>query len=288
MGAGMDACNLRMATRRALVCGFAIFYGNIGIPQASAGAIPRHTTAPARGALITAATAMTFSVQDIEAEPGNDTPVAITLPSPAQLRDAGAGDGTFILIRNMPEGLGVSAGMAIGRIWVVPLRDSRALRLISKPGMSTRFQLEFHLIGPNNRILAETTVTVAVQPRDTVAAIGAPPPKAEAPKPDAPDMPVRPRTGTASRVPQDETVLMARGEEAMRRGGVAVARRIFEELAARGSAAGALALARSYDPARIARSQAPDIVLALKWYERAAELGNPDAKRRLAEIVWDG
>jgi TPR repeat protein len=59
-----------------------------------------------------------------------------------------------------------------------------------------------------------------------------------------------------------------------------------------GSAAGALALARSYDPAYVPKSAvsapAPDLAEARKWYERAAELGDADAKRRLTEIALGG
>jgi hypothetical protein len=245
---------------------------------------------------MTAANVLSFSVQDIEAEPGKDVPIAVKLPSAVELRDAGAEEGTFILIRNVPEGVSVSAGMATGRIWVVPLREVGALRLSFKPGMNARFQIGFHLIGPGNRILAETTVSVAVEPRETIAAISATPPKAEAPPADPPQLdaprkPARPQT-QAALPPEEEATLLARGKDVLQQGGIVAARLIFEELAKRGSAAGALALARSHDPAFIAPSaasaSAPNMELALKWYERAAELGNPDAKRRLAEIVFGG
>ena len=248
-----------------------------------------------------AAPGINFTVQDIEAEPGKETPIAITIPSSAELRDAGAEEGTFILIRNIPPGVSVSAGMATGRIWVLPLREARALRLITKPGMNTRFQIGFHLIGPNNRILSEATVNVAVRPRETIAAIAVPPkaepPAVAAPKPNPPKLeepkkPARPQTQGELLSPDEEAVLLARGNDVLLQGGIAAARLMFEELARRGSAAGALALARSFDPAYVPKSAtsklAPNMAMAMKWYERAAELGNPDAKRRLAEIVPGG
>jgi hypothetical protein len=301
MSGGMDACDRNMKACRAMACGLAVLLGNARIPQAVAGTIPGHpaTLAVSRedATRVAGANGLSFSVQDIEAEPGKDTPIAMVIPSPAELRDAGAEEGTFILIRNIPEGISVSAGMATGRIWVVPLREARTLRLISKQGMNARFQLGFHLIGPNNRILAESNVSVAVRPRESVAAIGAPfakteVPTAAAPKPETPKKPVQQQTQAAPLAPQDEAVLLERGKEVLQQGGIAAARLIFEQLAARGSAAGALALARSYDPAHAAPSPAPalapNMTVALKWYERAAELGNPDAKRRLAEIVPGG
>jgi hypothetical protein len=286
------------------------------MPQAFAGAIPGDAIKLALslegGARLAAANGLSFAVENIEAEPGKDAPIALILPSPAELRDAGAEEGTFILIRNIPEGLSFSAGMATGRIWVIPLREAHALRLISKPGMNQRFQLGFHLIGPKNRILAETTVSVGVHPREAVAAIGVPSAKSEAPKPDAsnvaapnisPPDAAAPKAGASKKLalprtqapplpPKEEAVLLARGKDVLKQGGIAAARLIFEELATRGSAAGALALARSYDPAHVAASPtaalAPNMALALKWYEFAAELGNQDAKRRLAEITPGG
>jgi len=317
MDGGFDACDRGMTTRGAMAFGLAVLLAGADAPRVAAGAIPGHAAMLAISlegdTRVAAASGLSFSVQDIEAEPGKDTPISIVIPSQAELRDAGAEEGTFILIRNIPEGVSVSAGMATGRIWVVPLREARALRLITKPGMNTRFQVGFHLIGPNNRILSEATVNVAVRPRDTVATVAAaPPPKAEAPnlfvlkpeipkpevlkpaapKPDTSKKPVRQQPQAAPLPPDEEEVLLARGKEVMQQGGIAAARLMFEELARRGSAAGALALARSYDPVHVPKSAsaklAPNMSLALKWYERAAELGNPDAKRRLAEIVPGG
>jgi hypothetical protein len=237
--------------------------------------------------LIAAESTVTFSVKNIEAEPGNDAPIAINLPSGAELRGAGVGEGTFLLIRNIPEGVRVSAGMATGRIWVVPLREASTLRLVSKPGVNAQFLLEFHLIGPHNRVLAKTTATVNLRQDQPVAAFAP-----ASPTPDAPKPPVRPRPQAEPLTPRAEAILLARGKDLLQQGGIAAARLIFEDLAVDGSAAGALALAQSYDPAYVvpsaASAAAPSLAKARKWYERAAELGNPDAKRRLTEIASGG
>ena len=321
MSGETDACNRRVKTCAAMACGVAILLAEAGTPQVFAATIPGHAAALAASLkgdmVIPAASNLSFSVRDIEAEAGKEAPIHIVIPSPAELRDAGAEEGTFVLIRNIPEGVSLSAGMATGRVWVVPLREAPKLRLIFKPGMNARFQIGFHLIGPGNRVLAEETVSVAVGPRETVAAISAQPLRAEVPtaalpQVDLPKKPVQPQTQTAAlpaqeeamkkpvqpqtqaaALPaQEEAILLARGTEVLKQGGIVAARLIFEELARRGSAAGALALARSYDPAHLPHSSAsalaPNMAVALKWYERAAELGNPDAKRRLAEIVPGG
>ena len=253
--------------------------------------------------LVAGENALTFSVKDIEAEAGNSTPISIRLPSSAELRAAGAGDGAFLQIRHIPKGVSFSAGMATGRVWVVPLLEAPTLRLFCTPDANARFHLGFHLIGPDKRALAQTIVAVNLRAPQTVATLAPASPKLEAPpkppvqlrvepEPPAPRLkpePPAPQPEAEPLTPQEEAVLLARGREVLAQGSVAAARLIFEELAAHGSAAGALALARSYDPAyagwSTASAAAPDLAEARKWYERAAELGNMDAKRRLADIV---
>jgi hypothetical protein len=278
------------------VCGLAIVLAAMGGGMAAAVTMPGQAALLAGTlegrTLVAAENTVDFSVGDIEAEPGKDVPLTIKLPSSAELRGAGADTGTFLLIRNVPEGVGMSAGMATGRIWVVPLREAAGLRLTSKPDLSARFQLGFHLIGPNNRVLAETTVSVDLRPREAVAAVNAVTLQDEPPKPDPPKKPAQQPSQTAPLPPAEEAVLLARGQQLLQQGGIVAARLIFEELATHRSAAGALALARSYDPAYVppskASAPAPDMAEARKWYERAVELGNPDAQRRLAEIGAGG
>ena len=272
-------------------CSLAIVLAVIGTPMADAAPIRGLAAALAvtpEGRTLVAENALGFSVKDIEAEPGKDVPFAIELPSPAELRGAGADTGTFLLIRNVPEDVIMSAGMATGRNWVVPLREAAELRLISKPNSSARFQMGFHLIGPNNRVLAETTVTVDLRSRKTVAAASTVTVHEEPPKPEPPKKLVPQPPQAAALPPSEEAVLLARGKQLLQQGGIVAARLIFEELATHRSAAGALALAQTYDPAYVARSKAsapaPDMAEARKWYARAVELGNSDAQRRLAEI----
>ena len=311
MGEATDGSRGGCKTRGARVCRLAAMALALTGSQAPvAAALPRPAVPLGvlhnDRTLIAAAGDLTLSVKDIDAEPGSDTPIAVKLPSEAELRAAGAEQGTYLLIRNLPEGVSVSAGMATGHIRVVPLHEVPTLRLISKPSVNAQFQLKFRLIGRDNRLLAETTATVKLSPIQDVAALapvapevpkplGAQKPQ-EGPKPQEvpkppevqkPQVPSGPQAGAEPLTPRAEAVLLARGQEVMQQGGIAAARLIFQALATRGSAAGALALARSYDPAYVVPSAvAPELSLteARKWYERAAELGDPDAKRRLAEI----
>lgn len=91
-----------------------------------------------------------------------------------------------------------------------------------------------------------------------------------------------PSTASPPEGPAVETsALLARGNELLKQADVASARSFFRLAAQKGSAAGALALAASFDP--VALKQAGilgarnDPGEALAWYRRAGELGAPEA-----------
>jgi hypothetical protein len=236
-----------------------------------------------------------FAVEDIVATTGKDAPVAITLPSESELQSAGAETGTFVLIRNVPQVISFSTGMSTGRVWVVPLRETDTLKLISQPQGEGSYQLEFSLIGPGNRVLATRQVPVELRApaivareiipdRQTTAAAASPEPVprsvvVQPAKPIAPSKPV---------AKDEEARLLQRGNQLIKEGAVSEARLILKWLADRGSGAGALALAQSYDNAFVsaypASAIAPDMQEARRWYERAAELQNGEAKKRLSEL----
>lgn len=120
-------------------------------------------------------------------------------------------------------------------------------------------------------------------PRPLAALPSAPEPVARpAPAPAQPAKPVKP-IGK-----EEEARLLKRGEQLITEGALSEARLILKWLADRGSGAGALALARSYDQAFVSAYPAsaitPDMKEARRWYERAAELQNTEAKKRLSEL----
>src|SRR5262245_24594249 len=83
---------------------------------------------------------------------------------------------------------------------------------------------------------------------------------------------------------------MRAGVELVTYGEIATARKIFELVAEAGGAAGAFALAETYDPLelgglRLAEGIKPDVALARTWYERARSLGSLDARDRLARLA---
>jgi hypothetical protein len=91
----------------------------------------------------------------------------------------------------------------------------------------------------------------------------------------------------ASLMPAQEAKMLARASELMNENDIAGARLVYEYLANHSSAAGAFALAESYDARKLARyritGMMPDAGLAQVWYQRAAALGSKEAAAILRE-----
>jgi hypothetical protein len=111
-----------------------------------------------------------------------------------------------------------------------------------------------------------------------------------APARQAPDLPLPPPQRL---VPLqhlwDSVARMKLGAELMAAGDVAAARTMFEGVAEAGDAAGAFALAETYDPAVLRAMPlrggiTPDVGLARRWYEKARDLGSSSAPERLARL----
>jgi hypothetical protein len=103
-----------------------------------------------------------------------------------------------------------------------------------------------------------------------------------------------PRTGNEtaarSKTLDAETLaaLMTRAKSLLALGDIAAARLLLERAANSQDATAAFLLAQTYDPAvlgaRDTRSIAPEPVLALDWYRKAASLGSADAQQRLTQL----
>jgi len=126
-----------------------------------------------------------------------------------------------------------------------------------------------------------TAYQSALQSRATApaAAVAAPPPAA-APQADAP--PVR-------RLDPDEVaLLMKRAKDLLSTGDIPAARLLLRRAADAQEPLAALMLAQSYDPDMLGtqdvRNINPDLAMARSWYAKAAQLGSPDAQRRLAQM----
>jgi len=91
------------------------------------------------------------------------------------------------------------------------------------------------------------------------------------------------------RLDADElAALMKRAKGLIAIGDIASARLLLERAADAQEASAALLLAQTYDPAVLGpqdtRSITPDPAAARTWYQKAAQLGSPDATQRLAQM----
>lgn len=112
-------------------------------------------------------------------------------------------------------------------------------------------------------------------------------------------LPTPPQTVSPSVAPgppvaaEDASLIAAKmkiGVELMTYGEVTAARAMFQRAAEAGDAAGAFALAETYDPLvlgglRLRERITPNAALARTWYEKARDLGSPEARDRISRLA---
>jgi hypothetical protein len=90
--------------------------------------------------------------------------------------------------------------------------------------------------------------------------------------------------------PADVAAKLKIGADLIASGDIAAARTVFERVAEAGEAAGAFALAETYDPAvlralRLHGGIKADPALAQRWYEKAKDMGSAAAAERIARLT---
>ena len=229
----------------------------------------------------------------ILAEPATQIPFAIQV-GPQDAVPANS----FIRLRGLPHSVSLSEGHAIAPgAWAIPLFGLATLQATIPAGLSGRSELIVTLVAVDGTVLAEGTSALLIE------SVAEPAPSENPPDPKhagalIPPIPVpadRPDRNSAPKPPElaaDEIAraekLLALGERYLAQGNIAGARQFFQRAANAGLAQGALRLAGTYDPAELERLQvrgvAPDRAEARKWYERAKQLGAPEAEERLARL----
>ena len=110
------------------------------------------------------------------------------------------------------------------------------------------------------------------------------PTAASAGKPETPAAPHQPDAQQQALA----AMYLARGDEKLAIRDISAARKIYEYAADIGSAAAAMALAKTYDPGFLTEIGAvgvtPDQTQAVVWYRKAVALGEPNAKARLQAL----
>jgi hypothetical protein len=201
---------------------------------------------------------------------------------------------SYLRLRGLPPSASLSEGHAVSAgSWAVPLVALSRLQVEVPAGVAGRSELTLSLVSMEGDLLAEARLALVITPEP--AASG--PAAANAPLTPAPPAeaapPVRPKAagGPPVLTPEDREraeKLVLRGERELSEGNIASARNFFLRAAEVGFARGALLLATTYDPRELSRMRAqgiqPNPAEARKWYERARELGAPEASERLSRL----
>ena len=200
--------------------------------------------------------------------------------------------GCFIRLRGLPTTAAVSEGHSIAPgAWAVPVAALPRLKVLLPRDAAGQSEVSITLVSADGSVLAEaksTLVVAAAAPRTATVLRAAPPP--QPPARDA--LPETQSPGAGPRLSPDAREralrLVKKGDEQLAEGGIAQARLLYERAAEAGLALGAMALAATYDPVELQHLGAlglkPDHEAAQRWYERARQLGAPEAEERLRRL----
>jgi TPR repeat protein len=183
---------------------------------------------------------------------------------PLQVRPEEAVQESYILLLSgLPANAALSGASRMGAdSWLVSPGALQQIEIVVPEWSASPIEVGVELRRTNGAIVAQSKLWLAV-----------PPPAS---------------TQTA---PLSETALadlVRNGDRLLNRGDVMAARALYEKAAAMGSAQAALALGATYDPRRLWSLGVFGTVgnkeRARRWYQRAAELGHPEAKARIGAL----
>jgi hypothetical protein len=200
--------------------------------------------------------------------------------------------GAFLRLRGLPATAALSQGHSIAPgAWAVPIAALPSLMLLLPGETVSRSEISITLLASDGSVLAnETTTLIAAPAAAKAAAVQATPPAQEppAPVPPAPAPPQQSGPALSPEARERALRLVKKGDEQLAEGGVAQARLLYERAADAGLALGAMALAATYDAGELKRLSVlglrPDPETARRWYQRALQLGAPEAAERLRRL----
>jgi hypothetical protein len=228
----------------------------------------------------------------VTAEAAGEVSLSIRVGPPSALPR-----GSFLRIRGLPTLAALSDGHSIAPgSWAVPLTALGDLKITLPATATGRSEMVITLVATDGAVLAETRSILVVSAPSGRAGqargeTSVPLTILRAGTPDRvePPPPVLPRGPKLSPDAYQRAVrLMRRGDEQLAQGGIAQARLFYERAAEAGLAEAAMALAATYDAAELDRlgvlGLQPDRNAARRWYERALQLGAPEAQQRLTRL----
>ena len=249
----------------------------------------------------------------ITAEPGVESRVVVQIGLTGP-----AAEETALLFRGLPRDARLTQGLTDGAgTWAVPVTRLQQLAIVVPTGSAGQSTITLELVGSTGTRLSHATTALVIAPPAFVkpeqeplsitvqgsagdqqgaalatAAIGAVkgytatlPPAAQAQPAAAPPEPTAGALGLSGAGRDQALKHMARGDALLKDGNVSAARLFYERAAAQGWGPAALALGATYDAIELSRmgafGVAADPAKARAWYEKARDLGAPEALARL-------
>jgi hypothetical protein len=169
----------------------------------------------------------------------------------------------ILVLSGLPANVTLSGATRMGSdSWLLSPGGLKQLEVIVPEWSASLIEVKVELRRINGALAAETKAWLAVPP------------------------PPIPQGGKLDQTAISE--LLQGGDRLLARGDVAAARALYERAAAMGSAQAALVLGSTYDPGRLWSLGVFGMVgnkeRARHWYQRADQLGHPDAKERLRTL----
>jgi hypothetical protein len=229
------------------------------------------------------------------------TPSPVDQPVPLGVSVDSANDLSFLKLSGLPKGTALSEGVAVGDGWLLYGKESKGAVILPPPHFVGVMKLTVSLIvgadvNPSEmrplrfQWVAEkvTEIKLPVETRPAARIQDEAPPIAKA-RDEAPPA-AKSGSQTINQLSPDETAaLLKRGNELVASGDFAAARLVLRRAAEAGNARAAFALAGTYNPITLGELHvhglSPDLATARYWYERANELGSPDASRELQVLT---
>lgn len=230
----------------------------------------------------------------IQIEPASQAPLGIRVDPIGS-----APSNAFVRMRGFPTSISLTEGHAIAPgAWAIPLFGLASLRAIVPAGVSGRAEILITLVDVDGNTLAQTRTALVIasivpekappEPPRALPPVATPAPPMSPPKRVVITPPLSAPSMTADARAQAERML-AIATEKLGLGNIGAARGFLQRAADAGLAEAALKLGATFDPGELAREypmalSSADVKEAKRWYEKARELGAPEADVRLSRL----
>jgi hypothetical protein len=202
-------------------------------------------------------------------------------PLPLGVSLKGSSGGETVFLSGLENGTRLTAGTPIGsKGWKISARDIGSVMAYAPVNYIGAMHAALNLYAANNAVVDTRVVKLEWVPK---------PEQKSEPGPDAAQRPVVATPPVPQLDPEELDRLIKKGQQLLGSGDIAPARLLLRRAALSGSGEAALILGGTYDPVVLrdigVLGFAPNPTKAREWYQKALELGAPEASRRLSRLA---